>query len=62
MSETKQVDSTSFRRRLGDLVDETNICGTRYIYTRWGRARAALVSLADLAILEALGKEEASHD
>ena len=54
MAETKHIEASIFRRSLGDFVDSTLSSGARFIYTRWGRPKAALVSLADLDKLEAL--------
>lgn len=58
MAEAREVPLAQLRDTLGDAVVRTAIAGERILITRNGKPKAALVSLADLARLEALEMAE----
>lgn len=54
---TREIPVTQARAELAELVNRVAYSGERVVLTRHGRPLAALVSGADLELLEALGDQ-----
>lgn len=49
-----QVPSSEVRRRFSDLLNRVSVRGDRVVMERHGKSVAAMISMEDLALLEAL--------
>ncbi|MEO6593718.1 MAG: type II toxin-antitoxin system Phd/YefM family antitoxin [Planctomycetota bacterium] len=54
MVKPTEVAVQEFRDKITEWMDQAALLGTRFTVTKHGKPRAALVSLEDLAKLEAL--------
>jgi len=54
---TREIPVTQARAELAELVNRVAYSGERVVLTRHGRPLAALVSAADLELLEALSEQ-----
>ncbi len=57
----KVIPFSDARSCLTDVVNEVAYAGKRIILSRQGKMLAAIVSLEDLKLLEALGKKQTSE-
>lgn len=52
--ETNRLSSSKARERFADILNEVSVRGDRVVLERHGKTVAAVISVADLQLLEAL--------